>query len=642
MRPRGIFHAAFFLVSCTRMSESSNVHDGLGLHDPARLVSKAQARQQSGDAAAAETLCREALALSPDHKGALGVLGMMLYGAARTGEAHEVFDRLTQLEPQEPLHWMNLGTARRALGQYDDALKAFMLAAELGETSADFFYNVGLTHLDRHDYEAARAVLRRATELAPKDAAIRFEYAKACYESLQTEEAVAALEGWQHLEGIDASMLAGIGQRLMNLGEAQSAEAAVRRLAQAGPLDPRARLTLAQIYERTNRLEEASALVAQLAQDPRSRELGGELLATQAQLAQRRGEHAEAVTLFERCLDQRLEFHTRHFELFALARSLDALERFDDAFATLVEAHRSQVEYIRLAAPMAYARGAPTMAITEYGCDPADVASWTDAAAPSTADSPIFIVAFPRSGTTLLELTLDAHPNLVSMDEQPFVQAALDDLVATGIRYPEQLGRVSQAQLDAIRARYWQRAHRKAVLAPGQRLVDKNPLNLMRLPVIRRLFPNARIVLAVRHPCDVLLSCFMQHFRAPDFALLCRDLDSLAQGFRRTFDFWYAQAQLLQPAVSEVRYETFVADFDAQVRALLEFLDVPWNDAVLAPAARARAKGYISTPSYSQVVQPVHQKSVGRWKAYEAHLRPVIVEVQPYLARWGYAEPAGS
>jgi hypothetical protein len=226
------------------------------------------------------------------------------------------------------------------------------------------------------------------------------------------------------------------------------------------------------------------------------------------------------------------------------------------------------------------------------------------------------------------------------MDEQPFVQAALDDLLATGTRYPEEMSRVSGAQLDAIRTRYWERARRKVALAPGQRLVDKNPLNLMRLPVIRRLFPNARIVLAIRHPCDVLLSCFMQHFRAPDFALLCRDLDSLALGFRRTFDFWYAQAQLLQPAVREVRYETFVANFDREVRSLLEFLEVPWHDAVLAPSARAQAKGYISTPSYSQVVQPVNQKSVGRWRSYEAHLRPIIAQVQPYLERWGYERAA--
>ena len=195
---------------------------------------------------------------------------------------------------------------------------------------------------------------------------------------------------------------------------------------------------------------------------------------------------------------------------------------------------------------------------------------------------------------------------------------------------------MSVARLETIRASYWKRADARVARRNGQRLVDKNPLNLMRLPVIRRLFPHARIILAIRHPCDVLLSCFMQHFRAPDFALLCQDPVTLAQGFRRTFDFWYAQTELLQPRVLEVRYESFVASFDSQVRALLQFLDLPWHDAVLAPAQRARAKGYISTPSYSQVVQPVNQQSVGRWKAYETHLRSVLPHVQSYLDRWGY------
>jgi hypothetical protein len=362
------------------------------------------------------------------------------------------------------------------------------------------------------------------------------------------------------------------------------------------------------------------------------------LAATQAQLAQRRGQHESAVALLQGCLERHAELHTRYFELFSLARSLDALKRFDAAFETLAEAHRSQVAHIKLAAPLAYARGTPTMTITEYGCDPADVATWDAHAGPSAVDSPVFIVAFPRSGTTLLELTLDAHPALVSMDEQPFVQGALDDLLATGIRYPEQLGRVSAQQLEAVRARYWERARSKVVIASGRRLVDKNPLNLLRLPVIRRVFPNARIILAIRHPCDVLLSCFMQHFHAPDFALLCSDLRSLATGYRRSFDFWYTQVQLLRPAVREVRYETLVADFTAEVRALFEFIDVPWDDAVLAPGAHAQAKGYISTPSYSQVVQPEHQNSVDRWRSYEHHLRPVIDQVRPYLDRWDYED----
>ena len=222
------------------------------------------------------------------------------------------------------------------------------------------------------------------------------------------------------------------------------------------------------------------------------------------------------------------------------------------------------------------------------------------------------------------------------MDEQPFLQNAIDLIQKQDVRYPEALAAMSERQLQEVRDAYWQLAGSKARLEPGQRLIDKNPLNMLRLPAIRRLFPNAAIVLTIRHPCDVVMSCFMQHFTAPEFALLCRDLPTLASGYRQAFDFWYREAEALRPNVREIRYETFVADFERQLRDLAAFLQLPWTDAMLAPAEHARRKGFISTPSYSQVVQPVNRKSVDRWRAYERHFEAAVPVLEPYLQRWGY------
>lgn len=603
---------------------------------PDDLVQSALALLEKDQLSGAETFCRQALKSQPDHIPALVVLGLTLHSASRFGEAETVFEELVRREPTEAIHWMNLGTARRRTGKFDLALAAYMHASQLGCATADFFYNVGLTHLDRYDFEAARAVLKQAMTLAPQDAEIRFEYAKACYESLNAEEAIAALEGWQNLEGLGPEIVANIGHKLMNLGESGHAEQAVQTLLASRDLDPRASLTLIQILERTNRLTDARAMLDKLVQHPLAAKVRTELAPVQGQLAQRESRHEEAIQYFRQALGNQAEEHAKHFELFPLAKSLDALGRYEEAFQTLVAAHRSQLAHLELTAPLAVARGAPTMAITQYNVSASDVAQWDHTGAPSTADSPIFIVAFPRSGTTLLELTLDAHPSLVSMDEQPFVQNALDDLLACGARYPEELATIDSANLERVRQKYWERVRRKVRLQDGQRLVDKNPLNMLRLPVIHRLFPNARIILAIRHPLDVVLSCYMQHFRAPDFALLCADLNGLARGFCRSFDFWYRHNTLLNAPVREVRYETFVAQFDDQVRSLIEFLELPWNAAVSAPAHRAKAKGYISTPSYSQVVQPVNTKSVGRWRAYEQHLGEAREALSPYLERWSY------
>ena len=606
------------------------------------LVQNAAQALGSGQLESAESLCREALRHQPDHQGALAFLGAALLGRGRYGEAEEIFNRLAVQQPGESAHWINLGNARRGLQQYDAAIDAFARAAALGERSADFFYNVGLAHLDRSDFESARAVLSEAASQQPRDAPIRYAQALACHESLQPEAALAALADWRNFDDLDQDLLADITQLLMNLGANADAEEALARLM----LDPaptlRAALTIVQILERLNRMDQANALLEKIVADPGAANLGQELLMTRASMAQRNGDAETARRLLVQAMAGVRNWAERHRQLFPLAKALDSLGRYDEALEVLAEAHGSQAQYFSTAMPGIAIRGAPMMVITRLRSSAADIAAWDHSGAPSTADSPIFVVAYPRSGTTLLELTLDAHPLLRSMDEQPFIQNALEDLVAAGAKYPHELAGLSAAQLDDIRQKYWDRVRTRVTLRKGQRLVDKNPLNILRLAVIRRLFPNAKIVLAVRHPFDVILSCYLQHFRAPDFALLCRDLPSLATAYAKTLDYWYAEAELLQPQVREIRYETLVENFEPEVRALAGFLDLPWNDALLSPQQNAERKGFISTPSYAQVVKPVHRGSVDRWHRYASAFEPLAPIVAGQLARWGYSGRSGA
>jgi tetratricopeptide (TPR) repeat protein len=603
--------------------------------DAERLTGLAVELLGKGETAAAASRAREALRLDPVDLKALRVLAFALHTQGSHAESEVVYLRISELEPQQPLHWMNVGTARRCDGRIDEALYAFARAAALGAASADFYYNVGLAHIARDDFESARAVLEKALSLSPDDAEVRFRYAFCCYETLRTDEAIAALEGWETQPQTSPEIAASAGHLLMKLGLPERAEPAVRQAAAAGA-DPQARLTLIQLLERTNRIDEARRLLDQLLADPLSSQLGPELLLMQASLAQREGRHAAAAELFQKAVDGCPELHNKHFQQYPLAKSLDALGRHEEAFAVLQAAHQSQAAHLKLTAPLAALRGVPALSIAQYPCDPADIARWDHSGAPGVADSPVFIVAFPRSGTTLLEVALDAHPALKSMDEQPFLQNALDDLLALGVRYPAELAAVTPSQLEEVRRRYWARARAKVALGPQQRLIDKNPLNLLRLAVIKRLFPNAKILLAIRHPCDVLLSCYMQHFRAPDFVQLCQDLPTLTAGYRRAFDFWYTQQALLAADVLELRYETFVNSFESQIRQVVRFLELPWDDAALAPGTRAQEKRFISTPSYSQVVQPVTAKAVGRWLPYRAHFAECLPLLAPYFERWDY------
>ena len=191
--------------------------------------------------------------------------------------------------------------------------------------------------------------------------------------------------------------------------------------------------------------------------------------------------------------------------------------------------------------------------------------------------------------------------------------------------------------LDAIRARYWERVRKKVTLAPGQRLVDKNPLNMTAAAVdstaVSQCAHHSRDSPSLRRAAELLPAGLPRS----GACILCRDLPTLAKAYSRAFGFWYSQWPVLRPFSYELRYEQLTADFDMEVRKLGEFLQLPWHEAMLEPGKHARAKGFISTPSYTQVLQPVNSKSVGRWHHYERHFTAQLPTLMPWLERWGYA-----
>ena len=256
--------------------------------------------------------------------------------------------------------------------------------------------------------------------------------------------------------------------------------------------------------------------------------------------------------------------------------------------------------------------------------------------APPAERSPIFVVGFPRSGTTLLEQMIDAHADFRSMDERAFIHELTEGMALVGQRYPEDLARLDQTDADHLRAAYFRMVADVLPDLGTRRLVDKNPLNMLCLPMIMRLFPEARIILCLRHPCDVLLSCSMQPFRSPAFMLLCSSLQRLAHGYVQAFEQWHRHVETFSPRVLEWRYESVVSQFDDHVARLGRFLDVADASSMARFAEHARAKRYISTPSYAQVTQGIHCKAIDRWHAYREAFAPVLPMLRPMMEKLGY------
>jgi tetratricopeptide (TPR) repeat protein len=607
--------------------------------DPAALLDLARQDLACGQIAAAQEKCLRVLDAHHHHPDALDVLGTSLSSQGRYEEAVRIFNALTLIQPTVAAHWQNLGTVLRPGGQQAQSLAAFERALRLGPPTAGLLYNLGALQMDRLDYGAAHLALRDAVALAPRDARIRWTYAQCCYDMGHRREAVTAVEDWETLDGLSVEITVSIALLLVTSGAAHRAEPAMQRLIANPPATGRAAVGFALLLERLHRLDEARAVMQQLELDGRGQNAESERLAMSAVLAllaDRAGRHEEAHQYLTSALAKQQEFVHRYNLLFPLAKACDALGRYQEAFSAAAEAHRSQLAFLERATGKASEEQSQLWALTTSGCDPDDIALW-ESGATAMEGSPVFIVGFPRSGTTLLEQVLDAHPLLQSMDEQPFLLQAVARVSDQGINYPTELGKLSGSDLNEIRAHYWRAVRNRIPLAPDRRLVDKNPLNMVLLPIIRRLFPGAPIILAVRHPCDTVLSCFLQHFRS-DLALLGGDLNALARSYSRAFGFWYSQCPLLRPDIHELKYEQLIADLATEVDSLCAFLQLPRHEAMLAPGEHARAKGFISTPSYAQVLEPVSDRFVGRWKHYERYFdRETLALLAPWIERWGYS-----
>jgi tetratricopeptide (TPR) repeat protein len=604
--------------------------------DPAALLDLARQDLATGQNAAAQEKCMRVLGAHHHHPGALEVLGTSLSSQGRYEEAMRVFNALTLMQPTVAAHWQNLGTVLRPIGRQAQSLAAFERALRLGRPTAGLLYNLGALQMDRLDYGAAHLALRDAVALAPRDARIRWTYAQCCYDIGHRQEAVTALEEWETFDGLSVEITVSIALLLVTSGAADLAQPAVQRLIANPPASGRAVVGFATLLERLHRLDEARAVMQQLALKDDSPSTDPEQLAMAALLADRAGRHEEAHQHLTLALRQPHEFVHRYNLLYPLAKACDALGRYEEAYSAAEEAHRSQLAFLERVTGKASEEQSQLWALTANGCNPDDIAQWKRPGNDSEV-SPIFIVGFPRSGTTLLEQVLDAHPLLQSMDEQPLLLQSVARVTDRGIRYPDSLGKLTDRDAKDIRAQYWDGVRKRVPLAPGRRLVDKNPMNMVLLPLIRRLFPDAPIILAIRHPCDTVLSCFLQHFPS-DLALLGRDPTALARAYSRAFGFWDSQCSLLQPTTYELKYELLAADFAAEVDRLCAFLQLPRHEAMLTPGEHARRKGFISTPSYAQVLEPVSNRSVGRWKNYERHFsNEALALLMPWIGRWGYS-----
>jgi tetratricopeptide (TPR) repeat protein len=486
----------------------------------------------------------------------------------------------------------------------------------------------------------ALADLRRARELAPQDPMVLNALGLCLAKLGRTDEAYLAFRQCAELAPEFGPAHFNCGWTLEELGELDRARQAFEEAARLDPEGPNPYGRLAALAARRAQWDTARAH-AQTALARAPDHPAAVIALAQADFAAK--SYGDAKIRLQIVIDTpQASVQDRGTAAGVLGDILDAQGRYHDAFAAYTAGNalfkNAFTEKLAMTSEMSmadYVRwlldsfGAPSMPSWSAG----DLSRCGPGEGPSRH---VFLLGFARSGTTLLEEVLACHPDAVTTGERdPFTP-----LVRELLAQPAQLERLRDLGPAAVarnRTRYWQALGSLGIPVEGKLLIDKQPLNTVRLPLIAKLFPDAKIVFCLRDPRDVVLSCFRRRFinNPTNFEFLT--LDGAARLYDAILRLASVYREKLPLDMHEIRNEDVVDDFDGEIGALCAFLGIDWTDAFRDFARRSGARE-VTTPSATQVVRGLGREGIGHWRHYRAEMEPVLPLWNAWAERLNYPD----
>jgi len=558
------------------------------------------------DTHSALRLCEARLETAPDDADAHRHLGLIHAANGKRWPALQAAKRACELAPRDPRTWSDLGRVYAMVGQLEEAAKCFADVVAVDARYADGWHNLGLALSKLGRREQAFAALKNALLLDPTRADTYLVLGNLLIGSDQFEDALECFERAAKHNPALARARSRLAGELSLRGKVRRAESLFRQSLGLDPDHVEGWLGLARTLEDLGESEGAeSAYLNVLRRRP------GHALALGSYLGLARGDAGEWQAKAQAALsDDTTRDEARAAIGYGLAKYHDRRSEFAEAASAGLIANAARrsasgrLDRVALTARVDGIIGTYTAkffsARRRFGLG---------------NDQPVFIVGLPRSGTTLTEQILSAHPMLHGAGE-------LADLARLAMRLTDaNSGEPWRAaeRLDENRSReyahHYLQALRDGTPKGRLRISDKSPLNFFQLGFAALLFSGARVVHCRRSPRDNALSIWMENFNVEQrYATDFDDLAFFHAEYSRLMAHWN---QVLPLRMLDMCYEDTVADPERQVRRLMDFLGVPWDARCLEFHRSERA---VQTPSRWQVRQPIYASSVDRWRHYAQFL----------------------
>ncbi len=512
-----------------------------------------------------------------------------------------------QSSPRETARWQAAQRqlmAKRfapALAGYRDMVKRFPGVAQL-------WFELGIAAMGELEFDLADQAFRRAMELSAKDVPMLI-------------------------------LLAQQYQRLRRLDQARRCfELAVA----ADPNSAHAQISLALWHEKDRQLDKAWECVETcIAGHPHD----GYAWYVKALLLHRKGRDSEAEMLLRDLIKRDLpDPQVRISSRYLLAEILDEAGQYAEAFRQLLEAKN----FARLTANTAqleqdYDRADARRRELLAALKPGTIQRWRqETPAAENSQRLAFLGGHPRSGTTLLEQILGAHPEIRAFDEpDAFVTEIWNPLAPIGAKQS-----LTFAELDLLntnRRAEMRRRYLKSLLrevegeSSAKVLLDKNPSPTLALHLWLRIFPELKVIIALRDPRDVVVSCLFQNLNLTALSVNFLSLERAVRHYADLMDVWLRLRELGGFDWIEVHYRDLVANLESEGRRATEFLQLSWHHSQ-AKFHESAGKKFFFSPTYQDVTQPLHSRSVDRWKNYAEALAPIQERLAPYCRAFGFEE----
>lgn len=561
---------------------------------------EALAKHRTGDIASADIVYSKILSVEPDHTEARHMKAIVHLQNGLLQEAEEDVRRALKKDNGKAKYFNTLGSILVQQGRLSEALTAFESAFVRDGQFTAAAYNIGTVLLSLGRSRNAEIVFRKMLDNGASDVAIYNNLASALIKQNRISEAVECCRGGLTIHKDHPELGTTLASAFELSNNLVAAREEASKIHDTHPDFVLTRLILARVMRRQGALDEAFETLEPI---------------FQATLAV--SDEAEA-----------------NYEMGLIQ---DVRKNYPEAFH-----HFSKCNSILLQSPESFQCDGDRYVgkVREYS-------RWRNDVGPKQTEQNIaapklvFFVGFPRSGTTLMEQVLKSHPNVITTEENsplPIVETEARRLAENqGLAYPDCLNEWGADTIDDLRRLFLDKAEELVGSFAGKVLVDKLPLNIVSLGLVEHLWPEARVLVALRDPRDVCLSCFIQRFTLNEAMVNFLDLDRTGALYASVMKLWLKNRKSLSLPFLEYKYEGLVDDFESTTRQILEFIGVDWHADVSNYREEAKQRD-IRTPSYREVTAPIHKKAVKRWRNYQEELAPIMPHLEPLLQAFEYED----